>query len=111
VGHLTLAAKIMAKNGPSEDERIRDRQAKKTAYKDQQRQEQLTAQREAKREHQRVGGMVKPHGMAVERLRQLADEYRKQPMPFSPSHPVDTKNEQEDDEDIVHLIIEAITGG
>jgi hypothetical protein len=55
--------------------------------------------------------MVKPHGIAVERLRQLADEYRKQPMPFSPSHPVDTKNEQEDDEDIVHLIIEAITGG
>lgn len=97
-----LAAKIMAKNGPNEDERIRDRQAAKQAYKDKQRQEQLSAQREAENEYRRLGGMMKPHDMASERLQQLADEYRKQPMPLS-----DTTNEQEDDEDTVNLICES----
>lgn len=97
-----LAAKIMAKNGPNEDERIRDRQAARQAYKDKQRQEQLTAQRETEKEYQRLGDMMKPHDMALERLQQLADEYRRQPMPLS-----DTTNEQEDDEDIVNLICES----
>ena len=103
-----LAAKIMAKNGPDEDEKIRDRQAAKQAYKDKQRQEQLTAQREAEKEHQRLEGMIKPHDMAVERLQQLAEEYRTHPSPFSSlSHPVDTNDEEEDDEDIVNLICES----
>lgn len=105
-----LAAKIMAKNGPDEDEKIRDRQAAKQAYKDKQRQEQLTAQREAEKEYQRLEGMIKPHDMALERLQQLAEEYRKQPiMPLlSLSHPVDsTNNQQEDDEDIVNLTCES----
>ena len=97
-----LAAKIMAKNGPDEDERIRDRQAAKQAYKDKQRQEQLTAHREAEKEYQRLGGMIKPHDMALERLQQLADEYRKQPMSLS-----DTTHEQEDDNDILNLFCES----
>lgn len=98
-----LAAKILVKNGPDENERIRDRQATKQAKKDQQRQEQLHAQREAEKEQQRLGEVMKPHEMALEKMQQLANEYRQGlPMPLSLSQPPQS-SEKDGIMDVVHL--------
>ena len=92
-----LAAKILAKNGPDENERIRDRQAAKQARKDQQRQEQLHAQHESEKERQRLGEVMRPHEMALEKMQQLANEYQQgRPMPSSLFQSSEHK-------DVVHL--------
>ena len=66
-----LAAKLIAKKGPGEDERVKNRQAAKTARKDQLRQEQLDQQRELKKEQKRLEDVVRPHEKAMGRLKEL----------------------------------------
>ena len=71
-----LAAKILAKQGPSADEKIQDRQAARRARRDQERQQRLDAQREAEKEKQRLEDVARPHDLAIEKLKDLAMEYQ-----------------------------------
>lgn len=80
-----LAAKIVAKSGPSESEQIRNRQAARLARRDQQRQEQLEAQRQAEKERQRQEAVARPHEQALEKLNSLAMAYKSKSMPSLPS--------------------------
>lgn len=101
-----LAAKILSKNGPDENERVRDRQAARQAKKDQQRQVQLNAQRETEKEQQRLGEVMIPHEKAMERLQQLTNEYRiRQSTPLL-SLPL-PKSIEQDGKDYVQLICES----
>jgi RWD domain len=70
-----LAAKILAKAGPSQDEQIQNRQAAKQARKDQQRQAQLQALREAEKEKQRQEAIAKPHERALAKMKELAEGF------------------------------------
>jgi hypothetical protein len=70
-----LAAKIIAKKGPGEDERVKNRQAAKTARKDQIRQDQLDKQRELEKEQKRLEDVVKPHEKAMGRLKELEAKF------------------------------------
>ncbi len=71
-----LAAKIVAKAGPSEAEKIQNRQAARMARRDQQRQEQLEAQRQAEKERQRLEKIARPHEQALEKMEELAVAYK-----------------------------------
>ena len=75
-----LAAKIIAKKGPGEDERVKNRQAAKTARKDQLRQEQLDQQRELEKEQKRLEDVVKPHEKAMGRLKELEARFHEKQM-------------------------------
>ncbi len=70
-----LAAKIIAKQGPQEGERIKNRQAAKMARKDQLRQEQLDRQRELEKEQRRLDEMVKPCETALVKLKELQQKF------------------------------------
>jgi hypothetical protein len=81
-----LAAKIVAKhqqNASSEDDKIKDRQAARRARKDSERQEQLELQRQVEKEQQRLLDVVRPHELALQKLDQLAEEYRDKPLSSS----------------------------
>ena len=84
-----LAAKIVAKAGPSVEEQIQNRQAAKQARKDEQRQAQLQAQRDAEKERQRVEAVARPHEQALVKLQELAEAFV-----LSSSH----KDDDDDDE-------------
>ena len=66
-----LAAKILAKSGPDENERVKNRQAARLARKDQLRQEQLDRQRELEKEQKRLQDVAKPHEMAMTKRKEL----------------------------------------
>ena len=66
-----LAAKILAKSGPTEDQRVKNRQAAKTARKDRLRQEELDRRREAEKERKKLEDVVKPHEMAIEKRKDV----------------------------------------
>ncbi len=70
-----LAAKIIAKQGPQEDERIKNRQAARMARKDQLRQEQLDRQRELEKEQRRLEEMVRPCETALVKLKELQQKF------------------------------------
>lgn len=70
-----LAAKIIAKQGPQEGERIKNRQAAKMARKDQLRQEQLDRQRELEKEQRKLDEMVKPCETALVKLKELQQKF------------------------------------
>jgi hypothetical protein len=70
-----LAAKILAKAGPTMEEQIHNRQAAKQARKDQHRQAQLEAQREAEKERQRLEAVARPHERAQDKLRELVESF------------------------------------
>lgn len=89
-----LAAKILAKAGPSQEEQIQNRQAARQAKRDEQRQAQLVAQREAEKERQRQEAIARPHERALERLSELATAFEQS------NHP-GLKDEEELDPNIV----------
>ena len=64
-------AKIIAKLGPSEDERVKNRQAARMARRDQMRQEELDRERELKKEQARLDDMVRPHDKAIDKMKEL----------------------------------------
>jgi len=70
-----LAAKILAKAGPSENERIKDRQALKTARKDQQRQEELDRRRELEKEKKKLDDLVRPCETAVIKRKEVENRF------------------------------------
>lgn len=78
-----LAAKVVAKAGPSQAEIIEERQAARRARKDQQRQEQLEARRQAEKEQQRLEAVVKPYDLALEKLAELALQQKEKNEPKS----------------------------
>ena len=70
-----LAAKIIAKQGPQEGDRIKNRQAAKLARKDQLRQEQLDKQRELEKEQRKLDEMVRPCETALVKLKELEQKF------------------------------------
>lgn len=102
-----LAAKIVAKAGPSESEAIENRQAARRARRDQQRQEQLEAQRQAEKERQRLEAVAKPHEHALERLQELAVAYRQSQKSSKPSSSPNIVITPDSGEDLLSLICES----
>ena len=70
-----LAAKIIAKQGPGEDTRIKNRQAAKTARKDQIRQEQLDRRKELEKEQKKLDEMVRPCETALVKLKEVETKF------------------------------------
>ena len=68
-------AKIIAKHGPSEDERVKNRQAARMARRDQMRQEELDRERELKKEQARLDDMVRPHDKAIDKMKELESKF------------------------------------
>jgi hypothetical protein len=68
-------AKIIAKLGPSDDERIKNRQAARMARRDQMRQEELDRERELKKEQARLDNMVRPHELAIDKMKELESKF------------------------------------
>ena len=66
-----LAAKIISKGGPDTDTKIKNRQAAKTAKKDQKLQEELNRQHEIKKEQQRLEDFVRPNEKAMEKMKEI----------------------------------------
>ena len=71
-------AKIIAKHGPSEDERVKNRQAARMARRDQMRQEELDKERELKKEQARLDDMVRPHDKAIRKMKELESKFHEQ---------------------------------
>ena len=71
-------AKIIAKHGPSEDERVKNRQAARMARRDQMRQEELDRERELKKEKARLDDMVRPHDKAIDKMKELESKFHEQ---------------------------------
>jgi len=71
-------AKIIAKLGPSEDERVKNRQAARMARRDQMRQEELDRERELKKEQARLDDMVRPHDKAIDKMKELESKFHEQ---------------------------------
>lgn len=93
--HSKLAvAKLIAKNGPSEDEHVKNRQAARMARRDEMRQEGLDRERELKKEKARLEDMVSPHEMAIEKLKELESKVHKQIMNENGSPKFNTKVEK-----------------
>lgn len=71
-----LAAKIVAKHSDTSTETVIDsRQAAKLAKKDQQRQKQLDAKRQAEKEQQRLDAVAKPHQQAIQKLHEYISDF------------------------------------
>ena len=66
-----LAAKIISKGGPDTDTKIKNRQAAKTAKKDQKLQEELNRQHDIKKEQQRIEDFVRPNEKAIEKMKEI----------------------------------------
>eukprot|EP00536_Pseudo-nitzschia_multiseries_P007266 jgi/Psemu1/324683/estExt_fgenesh1_pg.C_1670041 len=103
-----LAAKIIAKGGPGEDQRIKDRQAAKLARRDQQRQAELDRQREIEKEQKRLEDVVKPHEEAVKKLREVEGKFHtKLLQQRNGNEGSDHEDENEDSHDRKNLVCEA----
>lgn len=102
-----LAAKLISKSGPSENERIKNRQAAKTAKKDQIRQQELDQRRELQKEQRKLDEMVKTHEMAIQKRKELEDKFHKKLSSDCAESQSEGSNSDNDDSDRRNLICES----
>mmetsp|Transcript_24713 Transcript_24713/g.68222 ORF Transcript_24713/g.68222 Transcript_24713/m.68222 type:complete len:322 (-) Transcript_24713:108-1073(-) len=107
-----LAAKIIAKSGADEGQRIKDRQATRMARRDQIRQAELDRQRELEKEQKRLEAVVKPHEEATKKLRVLEEKFhanlsQKNSKYQGNDHDGDGDGDDDDNHDRKNLVCEA----
>jgi len=94
-----LAAKIIAKTGPNETDRIKNRQAARMAKRDQMRQEELDRQRELKKEQQRLEDIARPNEMAISKMKHLEDRFHEKLNSNNGGDDTETESDNNLDED------------